>query len=89
MARAVESQPREEILTMETSVTALQEVGRAGQMLPGDRYHLKPPIVEDDSDIEQFIWEFEDVVTITNWPAPVQILQLQTCLMGRANSNRL
>jgi len=66
----------EEVLTMETLVTALPEVGKVRQAPPGDRYRLKPPIFGDD-DIEQFIWEFKDVVTIAKWAALVRLFQLR------------
>jgi len=35
------------------------------------------PAFGGDSDVEQFIREFEDVTTIAEWPAPVCILQLR------------
>jgi len=66
----------EEVLTMETLVTALPEVGKVRPAPPGDRYRLKPPIFGDD-DVKQFIREFEDVVTIAEWTAPGRLFQLR------------
>jgi len=67
----------EDPLTMETLITALREFGEA---TPGDRYRLRPPIFGGDG--EQFIREFEEVATLAEWPAPVRILHLRTCLTG-------
>jgi len=36
--------------------------------------------------VEQFIRKFKDVATITEWPAPVRVLQHRACLTGRAKS---
>jgi len=79
MALGEEERPTPEVqerpaLTIEALVTALREVQWASQAPPGDRYCLKPPIFGGDSDVEQFIREFEDVATIAEWPAPVRIL---------------
>jgi len=74
----------EDPLTMETLITALREFGEA---TPGDRYRLRPPIFGGDG--EQFIREFEEVATLAEWPAPVRILHLRTCLTGQAKSYAL
>jgi len=78
-----------ENLTMESLVTALREVSRAGQALPRDRYNLRPPIFRREGDIEQFIRKFEEVATLAKWPAQVCLLQLQTCPSGQAKSYAL
>jgi len=75
-----------EALTLESLVIALRAVGLANQASPGDRYRLRPPIFGDDCDVEQFIREFEDISTIAEWPAPVHLLQLQSCLTGPAKN---
>jgi len=75
-----------EALTLENLVTALRAVGTATQAPPGDMYRLQPPIFGGDCDVEQFIREFEDVSTIAQWPAPVRLLQLRSCLTGSAKS---
>ena len=82
----VDEERREDPLTMETLIAALREVGKA---TPGDRYRLRPPIFGGDGDVEQFIREFEEVATLAEWPAPVRILQLRTCLTGQAKSYAL
>jgi len=38
----VREEGEEDRLTMETLITALREVSRAGQAVPGDRYRLRP-----------------------------------------------
>jgi len=57
-------------------VTALREVSVVGQVLPDDTYCLKPPTFGKDSDVEQFICEFEDVATIAEKPALLRVLLL-------------
>jgi len=73
-------------LTVEVLVTALRELQGTRQAPPGDRYHLSPPILRGEGDVEQFIREFEGVTTIAEWPAPVRIFKLRACLTGRAKS---
>jgi len=53
----VREEREEDRLTMETLITALREVSKAGQAVPGDRYRLRPPIFEGDGDVEQFTRE--------------------------------
>jgi len=43
-----------------------------------------PPVFRGEGDVEQFIREFQVVATITEWPAPVRVLQLRACSTGRA-----
>jgi len=91
MATGREGGPAPEVpagsaLTIEALVTALREVQGASQAPPGIRYRLKPLIFGGDSDVEQFIHEFEDVATIAEWPALVRILPLWACLTGQARS---
>lgn len=64
-------------LTLEALLTTLREVQGAEQTPTGDRYSLKPLTFGGDSDVEQFIREFKDVATLTEWPAPVSVLQLR------------
>jgi len=73
-------------LTMETLITALREVSRAGQAVPGDRYRLRPPIFGGDGDVKLFIRAFEKVATLAEWPAQVCLLQHRTCLTSQAKS---
>ena len=88
-AEMVREEGEEDRLTMETLITALREVSRAGQAVPGDRYRLRPPIFGGDGDVEQFIREFEEVATLAEWPVQVRLLQLRTCLTGPAKSYAL
>jgi len=71
---------------LDTLVKALRKLQGAGQAPPGDRYCLKPPTSGGNSDVKQFIHEFENVATIAEWPAPVHVLQLRVCLTGWARS---
>jgi len=75
-----------EALTLESLVIAIRAVGPAHQASPGDRYRLRPPIFGGNCDVEQFIREFEDISTIAEWPAPVSLLQLRSCLTGPAKN---
>jgi len=78
MARLAEDE--EEALTLEGLVTARRAVRPANQASPGDRYTLQPPNFGGNYDVEQFIREIEEVATIAEWPAPVRLLQLRSCL---------
>jgi len=78
--------PETPTLTVEALVTALQELQGPDQEPPGDRYRFQLPNFRGEGNMEQFIREFEDVATITEWPARVRILQLRACLTGRAKS---
>jgi len=45
----------EEVLTIETLITALRKVGEANQVLPGDRHHFRSQISGSNCDLEHFI----------------------------------
>jgi len=78
--------PETPTLTVETLVTALQELRGMSQMPPGDRYCLQPRNFGREGYVERFTRDFEDVATIAEWPAQVRILQPRACLTGRAKS---
>jgi len=75
-----------EALRLESLVAALRAIGPANQALPGDRYCLQPPIFRGNCDVEQLIREFKDITTISEWPAPIRLLQLRLCLTGPAKN---
>jgi len=52
--------------------------------LPLDRYHLRAPTFCEEEDVKQFIAEVSDVAAIYIWPAKVNLMQLQLCLMETA-----
>jgi len=64
MASADGAWPGEEALTTEILVTGLQELSGTGQAPPGDRCRLKLSTFRGDSNVKQFIKEFENVATI-------------------------
>jgi len=63
--------PEGKPLTMDALVRVLREVRVTGQAPCRKSFHLKPPIFDRDSGVEQFVREFHDVATIAEWPAPM------------------
>lgn len=49
----------EELLNMESLITAVCDISEAGWVSADDRYCLRPPISEGEGDVEQFIKECE------------------------------
>jgi len=70
--------------TLEALIRTLWEDRAAARAPPGDRFRLKAPVFDGEGNVEQFLQEFREVAVASQWPAQVELLQLRSCLTGRA-----